>query len=84
MTTKASRKSAPRKSGGRPSDPLRKDFRNFLYAAWKQLGLPEPTKVQYEIAWYLQHGENPRKVIEAFRGVGKSWITSVFALWRRS
>ncbi|MCK4260073.1 MAG: phage terminase large subunit [Halanaerobiales bacterium] len=60
---------------------LQSDFRNFLYVIWKHLGLPEPTKVQYEIAWYLQFGPK-RKIIEAFRGVGKSWITSAYVLWR--
>ena len=53
------------------------DFRNFLYLAWDQLKLPEPTPIQYDIADYLQSG--PRRLcIQAFRGVGKSWITSAF------
>lgn len=61
-------------------DPIAADFRNFLYLVWKHLGLPDPTPVQYDIAYALQHGEK-RMVIEAFRGVGKSWITSAFVLW---
>ena len=53
------------------------DFRNFLFLAWDQLHLPEPTDIQYDIADYLQNG--PRRLcIQAFRGVGKSWITSAF------
>lgn len=56
------------------------DFRNFLYVVWKHLGLPDPTPVQYDIAHFLQHGPR-RKVIEAFRGVGKSWITSAYVCW---
>lgn len=63
------------------SDPLKEDFRNFLYVVWKHLNLPDPTPVQYDIAHYLQHGPK-RRVIEAFRGVGKSWITSAFVCWR--
>lgn len=59
---------------------LKEDFRNFLYVVWKFLGLPDPTPIQYEIAYYLQHGGN-RKMIEAFRGIGKSWITSAYVLW---
>jgi hypothetical protein len=55
------------------------DFRNFLYLVWKHLNLPEPTPVQYDIAEYLQHGPR-REVIEAFRGVGKSYITSAFVV----
>lgn len=52
----------------------------FLQAMWKQLDLPEPTKAQYAIADYLQHGPK-RLQIQAFRGVGKSWITGAFVLW---
>lgn len=55
------------------------DFRNFLYLVWKHLNLPEPTPIQYDIAEYLQHGPR-RMVIEAFRGVGKSYITSAFVV----
>jgi len=58
-----------------------KDFRNFLYIAWKHLQLPEPTPIQYDIANYLQHGSQ-RQIISAFRGCGKSWITSAYVLWR--
>lgn len=62
-------------------DQLKADFRNFLFLCWGYLGLPEPTPVQYEIASYLQHGPR-RKIIEAFRGVGKSWITAAYVVWR--
>ena len=58
-------------------DELR-DFRNFLFVVWTHLNLPEPTPVQYDIAEYLQSDEK-RIVIEAFRGAGKSYITSAFA-----
>ena len=57
-----------------------KDFRNFLYITWKHLSLPDPTPIQYDIADYLQHGPR-RRMVQAFRGVGKSWITSAFVLW---
>lgn len=56
------------------------DFRNFLYLVWKHLKLPDPTPVQYDIAHYLQHGPD-RQIIQAFRGVGKSWETSAFVCW---
>lgn len=61
-------------------DPIAADFRNFLYLMWKFLGLPDPTAVQYDIAFYLQHGPR-RRMVQAFRGVGKSWITAAFVLW---
>lgn len=56
------------------------DFRVFLCQVWDHLGLPTPTLVQLDFAWNLQHGER-RQVLEAFRGVGKSWITAAFVLW---
>jgi hypothetical protein len=61
-------------------EQARKDFRVFLLLIWRHLGLPDPTPAQYDIAWYLQHGPR-RKTVLAFRGVGKSWITSAFVLW---
>jgi hypothetical protein len=62
-------------------DPVKADFRNFLYLAWKHLGLPDPTPEQYDIAHYLQHGPK-KKMIMAFRGVGKSWVYGAFVCWR--
>jgi hypothetical protein len=62
-------------------DPLKKDFRAFLFIVWKHIGLPDPTPIQYDIANFLQHGPN-KVAIEAFRGVGKSFITSAYVLWR--
>ena len=59
---------------------LKGDFKLFLQALWSQLDLPSPTRAQYAIADYLQHGPK-RLQIQAFRGVGKSWITGAFVLW---
>jgi hypothetical protein len=56
------------------------DFRIFLIQVWAHLGLPRPTPVQLDIAYQLQHGPR-RLIIQAFRGVGKSWITVAFVLW---
>ena len=56
-----------------------KDFRNFTYYVWQHLALPEPTPVQYDIAQYLQHSPK-RCIIEAFRGVGKSYITAAYVV----
>jgi len=56
-----------------------RDFRNFTYLVWQHLGLPEPTPVQYDIAHYLQTSPK-RSIIEAFRGVGKSYITAAYVV----
>lgn len=61
-------------------NPLKADFRAFLFVVWKHINLPDPTPTQYDIAKFLQHGPN-KICIEAFRGVGKSFITSAFVLW---
>ena len=61
-------------------DAMQADFKLFLQALWGQLDLPSPTRAQYAIADYLQNGPK-RLQIQAFRGVGKSWITGAFVLW---
>ena len=61
-------------------EALQADFKLFLQALWEQLDLPSPTRAQYAIADYIQHGPK-RLQIQAFRGVGKSWITGAFVLW---
>lgn len=61
-------------------EEIKKDFRKFLYVIWKHLGLPDPTPVQYDIAYHLQHAPK-RRMVQAFRGIGKSWITSAYCCW---
>ena len=56
-----------------------KDFRNFMYIVWKHLNLPDPTPVQYDMAEFIQNCPR-RSIIEAFRGVGKSYITAAFVV----
>ena len=60
--------------------PAFTDFRSFVRLVWDHLKLPAPTPVQLDIAHYIQHGPR-REVIEAFRGVGKSWLCSAFVCW---
>jgi hypothetical protein len=59
---------------------LKDDFSLFLRLSWKSLALPPPTRAQLAMARYLQHGGS-RIMLQAFRGVGKSWITAAFVLW---
>lgn len=61
-------------------DPIRDDFRNFLHLVWKHLNLPEPTKLQYSMARWMQFCPE-RAMVKAFRGAAKSWITAAFVLW---
>lgn len=60
---------------------IKGDFRVFLWVIWKHLNLPAPTPVQYDIAQYISRGPR-RRMIQAFRGVGKSWLTAAYVLWR--
>lgn len=57
------------------------DFRVFVWVIWKHLKLPAPTKRQLAIAQYLQHGPR-RRMIQAWRGAAKSFLTCAYALWR--
>ena len=57
------------------------DFRVFLFVLWKHLKLPPPTKRQYAIAQYVATGPR-RRMIQAWRGAAKTWITCAYALWR--
>ncbi|QOV06130.1 terminase large subunit [Rhizobium phage Pasto] len=61
-------------------DPLAQDFKVFLFLIWKFLNLPEPTRSQYVMADWLQNGPT-KLVIEAFRGIGKSWVTAAYVCW---
>ncbi len=57
------------------------DFRVFLFVIWKHQGLPPPTALQYDIAEYVANGPT-RRMVQAFRGAAKTWITCAYALWR--
>lgn len=62
------------------NNPLLADFRNTLWLIWRHMNLPDPDAVQYDIAQWMQHGPQ-RLIIQAFRGVGKSFIAAAFVIW---
>ena len=62
-------------------DTLRSDFRTFLHLVHQHLDLPDPTPVQLDMAKYIAGGPK-RSMIQAFRGVGKSHITSAYVVWK--
>ncbi len=57
------------------------DFRVFLRQVWDYLRLPEPTPAQNDIAHYVQVGPN-RRMVQAFRGIGKSFLTNAYVCFR--
>lgn len=61
---------------------IRSDFRTFLYLVHDYLALPEPTPAQLDIAKYIAIEAPKRAMVQAFRGVGKSHITSAYVVWR--
>jgi len=60
---------------------LVRDFPLFIDYVWKSIGLPNATPIQKDIASTLQEG-NRRLLIEAFRGIGKTYLTGAYATWR--
>lgn len=62
-------------------EEIKNDFKLFLFYTWKHLLLPKPTPVQMEIADFIQNKSNRRIIVEAFRGVGKSWISATYVVW---
>ena len=56
-------------------------YTNFLRVTWHALGLPEPTKRQYELAEFMQHGGN-EIFVGAFRGIGKSFVAGAYGAFR--
>jgi hypothetical protein len=61
-------------------EPFNQDFRYWLIVVWRHLQLPDPTPIQLDIADFMQHGPK-RRIVEAFRGVGKSWMAAAYVLW---
>ena len=63
-------------------EQLRGSFLKFLWYVWTRLLLlPEPTRVQKDIARFLESG-GKRRFIQAFRGVGKTFLTAAYVVWR--
>jgi len=60
---------------------LVRDFPLFIDYVWQSIGLPNATPIQKDIASTLQEG-NRRLLIEAFRGIGKTYLTGAYATWR--
>lgn len=65
-----------------PEERLKASFPLFLAYVWTRvLRLPKPTRVQRDIADFLADGPR-RRFIAAFRGVGKTFLTAAYIVWR--
>ena len=58
---------------------LQGDFKLFLQALWQQLDLP--LRREHNMQSLIIYNMVLSVQIQAFRGVGKSWITGAFILW---
>jgi len=56
-------------------------FPSFVSYVWNCIGLPDATPIQKDIANTLQEG-NRRLLIQAFRGLGKTYLSGAYAAWR--
>jgi hypothetical protein len=61
-------------------DPMKRDFKNFMWKTWKTLFDNDPTPLMYEVGERLQHGPD-KDVIMGYRGLSKSYITVDYAVW---
>lgn len=65
------------------ADLLKESFPHFVWYAFTHvLMLPKPTRLQLDIARFLADSDNPRRFIQAFRGIGKSFLTCCYVVWR--
>ncbi|WP_109798673.1 phage terminase large subunit [Novosphingobium meiothermophilum] len=65
-----------------PEERLKASFLVFLAYVWvRVLRLPKPTRIQKDIAEFLANGHR-RRFIAAFRGVGKTFLTAAYIVWR--
>lgn len=63
-------------------DKIKRSFVLFLFVLWRALNLPKPTKCQIDMAAKLSRGDERRFILQAFRGIGKSFITCAFVVWK--
>lgn len=60
---------------------LKGDFIAFLFVLWAALNLPKPTKCQIDMARVVSDPKNDKFILQAFRGIGKSFILCAFVVW---
>ena len=61
---------------------LEDHFIVFYTYAFAHLGLPRPTRAQYEMALFTMDRTNPHRMIMAMRGLSKSLTSQIYVVWR--
>ncbi len=65
------------------SDAMLEDhFVIFYTYTFAHLGLPRPTRAQYEMALFTMDTGNPHRLIMAERGLSKSLTSQIYVVWR--
>ncbi len=75
-------KKTPAERQAEMTQRMKADFVFFLFVLWKALSLPSPTRCQIDIARKVSNGGNRRFILQAFRGVGKSFLLCAFVVWK--
>lgn len=63
------------------AEEMIQDFRKFVIYTWWYINIPKPTYMQLQIAAFLQEGHS-RMQLQALRGIGKTFLTGAFVVWR--
>lgn len=63
-------------------EELEDHFIVFYTYAFAHLGLPRPTRAQYEMALFISDRENPHRMLMAMRGLSKSLTSQIYVVWR--
>ena len=74
--------SKPDTTGAKQIALMKRSFVAFLFVLWAALNLPKPTRCQIDMAKKLSAGDERRFILQAFRGIGKSFITCAFVVWK--
>jgi len=61
---------------------LEDHFIIFYTYTFAYLGLPRPTKAQYEMALFVSDSSNPHRMLMAERGLSKSLTSQIYVVWR--
>jgi len=63
-------------------EELEDNFIVFYTYTFAHLGLPRPSRAQYEMAIFVSDRSNPHRMMMAERGLSKSLTSQIYAVWR--
>ena len=63
-------------------EQLEDDFIIFYTYVFAHLGLPRPSRAQYEMALFVSDRSNSHRMLMAMRGLAKSLTSQIYVVWR--